>query len=334
MKLINLAKINFAGGNSGGGQGSSVIPIEVFDPEEQALTAGVGKYYRADTAVDTLAVTLPAIEDDTRAYELYLGFTTGTTPDISFLTTDEDIVRFADGFEFEAGKTYEVKAMFNGSYWSVFNKVIAPFTIGALKFTVNAGSEPGTITLTIPSGLTQEECTNIEYSLDGKTWVTFVNEGNGLTITTPTLIAGDSVYFRGQATLISKSSSKYSRFTTSSPTFKISASGSVMSLIGNSNTLTDFAFYNLFQGCTSLTTAPELPATTLKISCYNTMFRACTQLNKITMLATDISANSCLLSWVTAVATTGTFIKHPAMTTLPTGDNGIPSGWTVQDYVG
>ena len=206
--------------------------------------------------------------------------------------------------------------------------------IKPLKFTVNEGSPSGTITLTIPSGLTQEECTNIEYSLDGKTWVTFVNEGNGLTITTPILNAGDSVYFRGQATLITKSTSLYSHFTTSSSDFKISANGSVMALIGNSEILTEYAFYFLFYECASLTTAPELPATTLAISCYNTMFRACTQLNKITMLATDISANSCLLSWATAVAATGIFVKNSAMTTLPTGDNGIPSGWTVEDYAG
>ena len=232
--------------------------------------------------------------------------------------------------------------------------------LGPLKFTVNADSPSGTITLTIPSGLTQQECTNIEYSLDGRTWVTFVNEGNGLTITTPTLNAGDSVYFRGQATLISKSTSQYSLFTTSSPTFKISASGSVMSLLGNSETLTDYAFstlfYNctslvvapelpattlalncyigMFQGCTSLVTAPELPATTLAERCYRGMFYTCSKLNKITMLATDISASNCLGDWVTYVATTGTFIKNPAMTTLPTGNSGIPSGWTVEDYAG
>ena len=253
-----------------------------------------------------------------------------------------------------------------------------------LKFTVNEDSQAGTITLTIPSGLTEQECTNIQYSLNGRTWVTFENHGQGLTITTPTLIAGDSIYFRCQATLISKSSSEYSQFTTSSSTFKISASGNVMSLIGDSETLTSYAFYHLFyqcislttapvlpattlasycyngmfqgctgltttlalpattlvescyrsmfQGCSSLTTAPELPATTLASYCYYEMFRTCSKLNKITMLATNISAANCLTDWVIGVAATGTFIKNPEMTTLPTGTSGIPRGWTVQDY--
>lgn len=46
------------------------------------------------------------------------------------------------------------------------------------------------------------------------------------------------------------------------------------------------------------------------------------------MLATDVSASSCLNVWVEGVSSTGTFEKK-AGATLPTGNNGIPSGWTV-----
>ena len=49
------------------------------------------------------------------------------------------------------------------------------------------------------------------------------------------------------------------------------------------------------------------------------------------MLATDISAKYCLDGWVNGVSSTGTFVKHPNMTSLPTGVSGIPTGWTVQD---
>jgi hypothetical protein len=85
----------------------------------------------------------------------------------------------------------------------------------------------------------------------------------------------------------------------------------------------------MFNGCSSLTTAPELPATTLTHWCYYFMFRHCKKLNYIKMLATDISANACLTTWVSNVASSGTFVKNPAMNSLPTGDSGIPSGWTV-----
>jgi hypothetical protein len=61
------------------------------------------------------------------------------------------------------------------------------------------------------------------------------------------------------------------------------------------------------------------------------MFYGCNKLNYIKMLATDISARYCLTKWVNGVATTGTFIKASSMTSLPSGVNGIPSGWTVEN---
>ena len=96
-------------------------------------------------------------------------------------------------------------------------------------------------------------------------------------------------------------------------------------------TLASNCYRQMFYGCISLTTAPELPATTLASNCYSYMFNGCSKLNYIEMLATDISASNCLSSWVPGVSSTGTFVKNPAMTSLPTGTSGIPSGWTVVD---
>ena len=98
-------------------------------------------------------------------------------------------------------------------------------------------------------------------------------------------------------------------------------------------TLTNDCYQYMFWGCSSLMTAPELLAPILTSSCYSYMFYNCTKLNYIKMLAVDISADSCLRNWVNNVASTGTFVKHPDMTTLPTSTSGIPSGWTVEDYV-
>ena len=63
------------------------------------------------------------------------------------------------------------------------------------------------------------------------------------------------------------------------------------------------------------------------------MFFGCTNLNDITMLATDISAEDCLTNWVTDVSSTGTFVKDPALSedTIGRGVSGIPEGWTVVD---
>ncbi len=93
-------------------------------------------------------------------------------------------------------------------------------------------------------------------------------------------------------------------------------------------TLTTWCYANMFYGCKSLTKAPDLPATTLPSNCYTFMFQGCTSLNYIKMLATSISSSNCMQGWVSGVAPSGTFVKD-ASVTLPTGDNGIPDGWTV-----
>ena len=43
-------------------------------------------------------------------------------------------------------------------------------------------------------------------------------------------------------------------------------------------TLADYCYYSMFEGCTSLETAPSLPATTLASYCYEWMFSGCTSL--------------------------------------------------------
>lgn len=98
-------------------------------------------------------------------------------------------------------------------------------------------------------------------------------------------------------------------------------------------TLTNGCYANMFHGCTKLTEAPVLKAAMLVENCYNGMFTGCSNLNSITMLATDISANDCLTNWMSGVAATGTFTKAASMRTLTEGASGIPSGWTVNNYV-
>lgn len=98
-------------------------------------------------------------------------------------------------------------------------------------------------------------------------------------------------------------------------------------------TLVSSCYYSMFYNCTSLTTVPELPATTLANYCYGYMFQNCSNLNYIKCLATDISASGCTSEWVSNVASSGTFIKHPEMSNWKTGTVGTPSGWTVVDAV-
>ena len=98
-------------------------------------------------------------------------------------------------------------------------------------------------------------------------------------------------------------------------------------------TLKGSCYYNMFRGCSSLTVAPELPATTLAMHCYTGMFTNCTKLNYIKCLATDISATYCTNYWVKGVAATGKFVKASSMTSWPTGSDGIPDNWTIENNI-
>ena len=98
-------------------------------------------------------------------------------------------------------------------------------------------------------------------------------------------------------------------------------------------TLNFMCYGSMFRNCSSLTVAPELPATTLEMHCYTDIFYGCTKLTYIKCLATDISASRCTNNWVGNVASTGTFIKNPNMTSWPTGSDGIPENWTIENNI-
>ena len=70
--------------------------------------------------------------------------------------------------------------------------------------------------------------------------------------------------------------------------------------------LADYCYYGMFFCCTSLTAAPELKATTLAVRCYSSMFEGCTKLSTVTMLAPSdqiTSASDCCKDWLTNAGT-------------------------------
>ena len=97
-----------------------------------------------------------------------------------------------------------------------------------------------------------------------------------------------------------------------------------------STTLASSCYYCMFQGCTRITTAPELPATALTNNCYKSMFQGCTSLNYIKAMFKTTPSTSYTGNWVSGVASRGTFVKNSAATWNVTGANGVPTYWTVE----
>ena len=187
----------------------------------------------------------------------------------------------------------------------------------------------------------------IQYKLNNGQWQTW-------DLSAVTLTDGDKMYLKSDDEIpISESNNIYKQFTM---TGSIAASGNIMSLLNFSTTLQDYAFCRLFYTCSSLTTAPalpvttlvnncykwmfrdcksltqapELPATTLVNNCYPQMFNGCSKLNYVKAMFTDVPSEGNPVSrWLENVSSTGTFIKSKDATW--TNDAaGIPSGWTVQ----
>lgn len=211
--------------------------------------------------------------------------------------------------------------------------------------------ESGTFSLDIGSAVSTSVLSNISYSIDsGETWVLTNNvESQAVTITTPTVTAGNTVMWKGNGTGISTTINNNDRPSTSSifsSTGAFNANGNILSLIygddfaeedsvtGTYNfallfysynttkaakivscekiampikNVSDFCYLRMFQGCTTLITAmkkidaesignsscfstfngctslsmpPELPAMSVGAQGYRAMFSGCSNLKK------------------------------------------------------
>ena len=79
-------------------------------------------------------------------------------------------------------------------------------------------------------------------------------------------------------------------------------------------TLANYCYYAMFSGCTNLTAAPELPATTLENDCYSGMFQGCTSLTAAPELPATTLAGSCYTNMFHACTSLTSAPELPATT--------------------
>lgn len=134
---------------------------------------------------------------------------------------------------------------------------------------------------------------NIEYSVNEGEWIT-------LKETDEILFGGDKgkLQLRGADNLGTATDySHYSKITFTDENVNVACTGDIRTLLNYRNYKTvdtkDARFCNLFRGCTVLTSAPDLPATTLAESCYYEMFEGCTNLNTVPELPAETLASHC-----------------------------------------
>lgn len=135
----------------------------------------------------------------------------------------------------------------------------------------------------------------LEYSTNTSTWSTW----DGTTTISSATSGGNNVlYLRGTGnTMITGNTSNYKWVLTGSD---ISCIGNIEYLLdyatvqsGAHPTMAKYCYYGMFYNCTSLTQAPDLPATTLSGYCYFNMFYNCTSLTQAPALPATTLTNWC-----------------------------------------
>ena len=144
--------------------------------------------------------------------------------------------------------------------------------------------------------MTTEENYNIsdlEYSVNNGKWAT-VEAGTEVTF------GGTNGDLRLRGTNINGTASywnKYSTITFTDKTVKVACTGDIRTLLDWRNYSTvntqNARFCRLFNECKVLTSAPELPATTLAENCYVGMFYGCTSLTSAPELKATTLADYC-----------------------------------------
>ena len=133
----------------------------------------------------------------------------------------------------------------------------------------------------------------LEYSVNFREWKTVVAYKE---IT----FGGDKGDLRLRGTNTDGTASAFNRYSTITFTdknVKVACTGDIRTLLNwkiySTVDTQNARFCNLFNGCTALTSAPDLPATTLANACYYGMFINCTSLTSAPKLKATTLADKC-----------------------------------------
>ena len=219
-----------------------------------------------------------------------------------YFTTDEDteaplVVKTGT---LEAGKSYTYNLIVGKNKVTIGNVTVAEWGTDKIDggkaeeyipYVTFTAKDSQTFKMTNPS--------NIEYSVNNGKWAT-VEAGTEVTF------GGANGTLRLRGTNIngtasgSSAWSKYSTITFTDKTVKVACTGDIRTLLDWRNYSTvntqNALFCYLFKDCSVLTSAPDLPATTLAGYCYFKMFEGCTSLTSAPELKATTLADECYFS--------------------------------------
>ena len=199
-----------------------------------------------------------------------------------------------------AGNSYTYKLTVGKNKISVSGITVKDWTGGTITDNGKTEECPTPYVTFKANGEQKFKMITLNYNISGLEYS--VNNGDWATVEAGTEVpfggANGDLRLRGiNPNGTANGSTRYSTITFTDPTVDVAC-------IGDIRTLQDWRNYNivetrnarfcsLFLNCSVLTSAPELPATTLADNCYFGMFEKCTKLTSAPVLPATTSANSC-----------------------------------------
>lgn len=199
----------------------------------------------------------------------------------------------------EAGKSYTYNLIVGKNKVTIGNVTVAEWGTDKIDggkaecypYVTFTAKDPQTFKMTTEGDYA---ISGLEYSLDGNNW-TAVEKDKEVEFGG----AKGSLRLRGKNPNGTASSSvyNYSNITFTHSDVKVACTGDIRTLLDWEYYKTvdtqNARFYNLFDHCTALTSAPELPAENLANYCYKSMFYGCSSLKTAPKLPAKTMASEC-----------------------------------------
>ena len=198
----------------------------------------------------------------------------------------------------EAGKSYTYNLIVGKNKVTIGNVTVAEWGKGDIEggkafyapYITFTAEQPQTFKMTTEENY---NISDLEYSVNNGKWQ---NVEKGIPVT----FGGANGTLRLRGTNINGTASgwtAHSTITFTDPNVEVACTGDIRTLLDWRNYSTvdtqNARFCSLFKDCAVLTSAPDLPATTLADECYFKMFYGCTKLTSAPVLPATTLARSC-----------------------------------------
>ena len=299
--------MSFTGNVTNSGNNSLTLTMERKMARVVVEIAGFNDQYTTDATVKSVTINgnIKAYKhSDNKFYALINPNSTSSTT-APFLTlevedgTSKTTETLTTTPTFAAGKSYTYKLTVGKNKVSIKGITVANWNTGTITDNGKAEQIIRYVTFTAEAEQKFKMTTNENYTISGLQYSVKNGKWQDVVANTEVTFGGEYGDLRLRGTNPNGTANGYGTYSTITFTkdAPVACTGDIRTLLdwNNYNKVeTHYAnFCYLFSGCSVLTSAPELPATTLAEDCYARMFEGCTNLTTAPKLPAETLAELC-----------------------------------------